>query len=191
MDLNDIDIFDTETGKKKFDELGDNPAPKNMKSFIYPDGKEWTAVYIDYYDGGEWFCETFPTKAQAVLYLTTDIDVDTIFTEFAPDKRPAPPVEEKPVPNPKRKVWSVTVEQTVSVTYSVEADTLREARDAVTADLDADLDEQVVDWSEELDCAEVQDTSVYEGEPADNDSDYLSDEEPDFTVKDGHLANPS
>jgi hypothetical protein len=191
MDLNDIDIFDTETGKKKFAELGTNPAPKNLKSFIYPEGKEWTAVYIDYYDGGEWFCETFPTKAQAVLYLTTDIDVDTIFTEFAPDRRPAPPVEDKPVPNPKRKVWLVSVHETTAATVYVEADTLQEARAAVMEDLDKDFHEQTCDWATRLVEGEVQDTSVYEGDPADKDEDYESDEEPDFTVKDGRLALPS
>lgn len=91
----------------------------------------------------------------------------------------------------KRKVWRVTVEQTVSVTYSVEADTLREARDAVTSDLAADLDEQVVDWSDKLLDAEVQDTSVYEGDPTDDDKDYESYETPDFAVKDGRLVIPS
>ena len=94
-------------------------------------------------------------------------------------------------PARKRKVWRVTVEQTVSVTYSVEADTLREARDAVTSDLAAGLDEQVVDWDDVLLDAEVQDTSVYEGDPTDDDKDYESNDTPDFTVKDGRLALPS
>ena len=94
-------------------------------------------------------------------------------------------------PVKKRKVWLVTVHETTAATVYVEADTLQEARAAVAEDLDKDFREQTCDWASRLVEGEVQDTSVYEGDPVDSDLDYLSDEEPDFTVKDGRLANPS
>ena len=94
-------------------------------------------------------------------------------------------------PVKKRKVWMVTVHETTAATVYVEADTLEEARSAVAEDLDRDYTEQTCDWATRLVEGEVQDVSVYEGDPTDNDKDYELDEEPDFTVKDGRLANPS
>lgn len=86
------------------------------------------------------------------------------------------------------KLWRVTVEQVCSETVHVWAKTLKEARDAVNEDL-GDYESQVHQW--ELD--EVEETSVYEGEPTDPDSDY--EEEPDevhgniYIVKGGKLAD--
>ena len=91
----------------------------------------------------------------------------------------------------KRKVWLVTVQETTAATVYVEADTLQEARAAVAEDLDKDFREQTCDWASRLVEGEVQDTSVYEGDPADKDEDYEMDLDPDFVVKDGRLANPS
>ena len=180
MNTEDIDILGTDAGKAKFESILDKDAPDGMNSFAFPEGDGWTAVYIPY-GGGEWFCEDFQTKAQAVLYLTrNDLSPEEIRKDFAPD-----------TPVKKRKVWMVTVHETTAATVYVEADTLEEARSAVAEDLDKAFTEQTCDWATKLVEGEVQDVSVYEGDPVDSDLDYLSDEEPDFTVKDGRLANPS
>lgn len=90
----------------------------------------------------------------------------------------------------KRKVYVVSVHQTVAATFAIEAGSLQEARDAVLNDLDADWDNEAqIDWCYALNEGEVASTEVYEGEPGDSDADFETDEEPDFTVKDGRLAS--
>lgn len=189
MDTKDIDILDTDVGKAKFESILDKDAPDGMNSFAFPEGGGWTAVYIPYV-GCEWFCEDFQTKAQAVLYLTrNDLSPEEIRKDFAPDTKGV--FKDEPSPVKKSKVWMVTVHETTAATVYVEADTLEEARSAVAEDLDKAFTEQTCDWATRLVEGEVQNVSVYEGDPADSDMDYESDEEPDFTVKDGRLSNPS
>lgn len=177
MSIVDIDILDATSGKERVKGILDKEAPYGMRSFTFPEGNGWTAVYIPC-GGGEWFCEDFQTKAQAVLYLTrNDLSPEEIRKDFAPD-----------TPVKKRKVWMVTVHETTAATVYVEADTLEEARSAVAEDLDKAFTEQTCDWATRLVEGEVQNVSVYEGDPADGDRDYESDEEPDFMVKDGRLV---
>lgn len=87
------------------------------------------------------------------------------------------------------KTWNVTVEQTVALTVRVAAPTLKEARDAVREDLASDWDGQsIIDWSSALEDAECTSTDVAESLLGDVEKDYMTDEAPEFTVKDGRLA---
>ena len=171
----DITIMTTEEGKETYSTFFGDAATHLVYDgghFAYPEADgTWTAVYVA---PPEHFVENFPSKEQAMVYLTNnELSPEEIRDGFGPEN------------TTHMRTYVVPVFQECVATVFVKASSADEAKRAVVEDLFAGYERQVYDWSiafDEVFKTEVDADGVHEVDEADVYG-------PTFTVKDGQLAN--